>query len=738
MLENNKNELVEQLHRIADVLENSRPEEPEQMDEQTRKKAAYALNLCLVSVSQIIDYSDIYILEQEYQGILNNLNLEHMPKDEALLDILRQILDTITFFRIQEEEKRFIEQDYKRKMKAAIWKAIPGCQMFVGPWQAMLAMLVTQVGTGYMNYRNAKSQANQEYEKERWALQQAAIEQFNGLRRELFTTAWKLAERYNFEDAWRLTENQITQYNRVLMDSNLSRRLARLEDLEESFRAYPPFWYFKGHTALLLSQGETAEAIAMKEVAKAAFEEYFIINGNGHELLRTDPIYATCALEYVSLLGESETDKKREFIQRAIKHAGTHFDILQLCATAYLDIGETDSAARILRQLVCEGYNEEMNAQLLSTLYVENFLRDGNAQYRAKYNFLCKFANEETLIPWPQTPGTTLQNQYTEFIANRRDALRELYGHFLVQYFSQKARECRAVAACKMDSREKGLVRFIREMKEELCGLPYADIGQEEFVRHISLHRADIQRMITTGKCTNKTFETVFSDVFLTIAEKLATMRLSTMEEITRLENELSAAAGRLVKESTNGMVEERDAPDNTLQEFLEETTCTSERFKEIRKKVKNRSLLKPGARHTKLLLSGEQEYYTYIRHNDLSKSRVVAVLNDRSAMDCDLIITETGLDVLTMQNGAAMGAKLLLLGPAALVEYGVRAILPTEVPYADVIYKEGKLKKPGYRNKDVNMDELFLLIDEIKQTQTDNSIESKIFSTIVSSGPQL
>ena len=50
-------------------------------------KAAYALNLCTVSISQIIDYKDVNIMEQEYEAILNNLNLEQMPKDEALLKI---------------------------------------------------------------------------------------------------------------------------------------------------------------------------------------------------------------------------------------------------------------------------------------------------------------------------------------------------------------------------------------------------------------------------------------------------------------------------------------------------------------------------------------------------------------------------------------------------------------------------------------------------------------------------
>ena len=55
-----------------------------------KRRAAYALNLCTVSVSQIIDYEDLIVLEQEYEAILNNLNLEAMPKDEPLLLIINK------------------------------------------------------------------------------------------------------------------------------------------------------------------------------------------------------------------------------------------------------------------------------------------------------------------------------------------------------------------------------------------------------------------------------------------------------------------------------------------------------------------------------------------------------------------------------------------------------------------------------------------------------------------------
>lgn len=90
------------------------------MNDKEMRKAAYALNLCTVSVSQIIDYNDVNFMEREYEAILNNLNLEEMPKDDALLHILKQLLDVVSFFRIQEGEKKLLEKEYQQKMKNAM------------------------------------------------------------------------------------------------------------------------------------------------------------------------------------------------------------------------------------------------------------------------------------------------------------------------------------------------------------------------------------------------------------------------------------------------------------------------------------------------------------------------------------------------------------------------------------------------------------------------------------------
>lgn len=164
-------------------------------------KAAYALNMCTVSVSQMIDYRDTYVLEQEYETILNNLNLKQIPKDEALLRILTEILNTVTYFKISDIKKKRIEEKYQRRVKDAVWSAIPSFNMIVSGSPITLAFsIATQVGTGYMNYRKEKCNAREELVDAEIELKITAIEQLNELRRELFTTAWRLADAYDFED----------------------------------------------------------------------------------------------------------------------------------------------------------------------------------------------------------------------------------------------------------------------------------------------------------------------------------------------------------------------------------------------------------------------------------------------------------------------------------------------------------------------------------------------------------
>lgn len=316
-------------------------------------KAAYALNLCTVSVSQIVDYKDVCILEQEYNAILNNLNLEVIPKDDALLRTLTEILNTITFFRIQEIRKEQLDKEYQRRLKNAIWSAIPSLNVVVSNNPAVMALsLAAQVGTAYMSYRREKANAKADHERAETELEITAIEQLNALRRELFTTAWRLADAYHFPDRLRLTENQITQYDHILMDADLYRRYARLEAIAQNFAAYPPFWYNFAHTALCIALADPnpATQAQYRDKALAHFEHHRAINR--FNLLREDQLTAACDLEYADLLlqsGVPPLETVYALVKDAESKAGCALDVLQLCAVAYLRIGKRGDAARLLK-----------------------------------------------------------------------------------------------------------------------------------------------------------------------------------------------------------------------------------------------------------------------------------------------------------------------------------------------------------------------------------------------------
>lgn len=410
-------------------------------------QAAYALNLCAVSVSQIIDYNDINILEQEYEAILNNLNLEYMPKDEALLDIIKRLLETITFFRIQEGDKSFIEKDYQQKMKNAIWNAMPNPGALVGAGLSsggigLAVSLAASVGTAYMNYRKNKAEYQNEREKQYWELKKTAIEQFQTLQQQLFETSWRLADTYKFPDILRLSERQIRQYNSILMDNDEIRKFERLDSVKHKFAAYPPFWYYFGNTANSISLSEhygldSKGKEYYREFAKKCFEYFRIVNK--YDLLREDGITAACYLEYVDLLDvEKDQELIKELLVKAVESAGNALDVLQLCAMSYMKIGEADKASNILRQLVNEQYNEVTNAQLLSSIYVSKYIELQSEESKIAYSVLESRLNQEYLFPFPEDIDNIdkieLEN---DFIKTQRSILKTKYKLVLMNFIKK-------------------------------------------------------------------------------------------------------------------------------------------------------------------------------------------------------------------------------------------------------------------------------------------------------------
>lgn len=368
----------------------------ELIDNETNEKikVAYTVNMWTVAVAQIIEYHDIVILKQVKDMIINNLNIEKSIKDDVLLNIIKQIIDEITNIEIDDGNLRMYEKEYQFRVKNAIWNSVPqmGAIFATSDPVAMGMTLATQIGMGYMNFRRNRAEYELNLEKAKWEIQSNRLRHLSGLQNSLIETAWKLNEKYNFPEKYRLVPDLITVYNAALAENNPVKRFNTLEYLKPNFVAYPAFWYQLGSTANSIYRSDIYRDDSdlrevYKEKAKYAFDEYEKINK--YNLLRVDPLTASWALEYLELLGcdtEHDVDRAYELLSVAEENAGNSLDIIEFCAFAYLRINDDDNATRLFKRLVNSDYNYVINTQLLSGLLIR-LMRNDEKKENAKREY---------------------------------------------------------------------------------------------------------------------------------------------------------------------------------------------------------------------------------------------------------------------------------------------------------------------------------------------------------------
>lgn len=716
-------------------------EVPQKTPEEIKKeqlKAAYALNLCTVSVSQIIDYNDIYFLEREYDAILNNLNLEKMPKDEALLRILKQLLDVITFFRIQEGERKMMEKEYAQKIKNAIWSAVPNPAVLItgGSPVAIVASLVSQVGIGYMNYRKEKAQINSEKERKEWELQRSAMEQFNGLRRELFDTAWRLADEYDFPDKYRITERQITQYNNILLDTNDLRRYERLEYIEDKFQAYPPFLYNIGNAASAVYHDKKnyKEEIRNKYKKKAIdhFDKFF--ENTEDNILREDQLVASCALEKFALIEDKA--EKIELLQKAEKFSGNALDVLQICAFSYLNIDEVDKAAKLFNMLVNEGYNEKLNAQWLSKIYVSKCIQ-GDTESINEYEKLETRTSAEYLFPLPKSlPVLEYQkNQISEkFVEQQKNNLKTSFVETLSNYVVKCQAEYNAI--CK----QKGNItsEMLALVKNMANAFEFLADAEELFLESLQKEMNDnpnFKKMIECGEDRNRGIYSISFDVFFekpveAVVSKIKSriIRFKSMDDISKEEIKLHEFETNYdISLSYAKTIEADYESTDSLEKLFDNKKLEKEKkieaFVDV---IKNKHFTKDELiikdNKTEFILREDSKFKPYFKNKLSSKISkfldiAFAILDEKFGHD--LIFTTEGL-VIT----------------------GVRTVL---VEYKDIERNEKTEKKLNlgsqkYDNDNINLDvlnsmvkEFALLANELNGFES-NSLVAKVKNIMLSS----
>lgn len=221
-----------------------------------------ALNMATVSINRILSTQDRIVLDQEYTSIMNNLNLGNIRPDSDIMDLYRKILDTISQKRLRAEEAEFLQARYDEEMKDRLSEAISavadsgaelvinaGTSLLTGNVYGFLGGLASGVRSGYFIYQDNSSEIRDNIKQDMWRLKAEEISGMNEMQKQLLTSSWNLLNQYKLPDSVRLVETAIKDFYQALESTNASQRLRMLRALENDFRAYPPYWFYRAKAA---------------------------------------------------------------------------------------------------------------------------------------------------------------------------------------------------------------------------------------------------------------------------------------------------------------------------------------------------------------------------------------------------------------------------------------------------------------------------------------------------------
>ena len=254
--------------------------------DRTKLQVLQSLNLIAVSLTHILTYNDKVVLDQEYNTIINNLNLGNIP-DADIIALLQELMDLLTNSKIQDHEREYLltrfDKNVQTELKNRMRSRIFDTDLVLNPYAGILKS-VLYTGSFYFNYRSQMDSYAKEKEEGKWEIEAKTMQGFNNFYKKLLKYSWDLMRRYDLPDEWRLNEKQLRDYTDILKEPDLERRYRKLERIENSFRKLPPYWYYRG---------QAAQEIGNKKEAMDCFNQFQQIN---QKILRKDPYAASVAM----------------------------------------------------------------------------------------------------------------------------------------------------------------------------------------------------------------------------------------------------------------------------------------------------------------------------------------------------------------------------------------------------------------------------------------------------------
>jgi len=343
----------------------------------TSKASVMALNYMHFSLNKIILHNDKRVLEEEYEDILNNINLTSIH-DEEIISIMKKLMDTLTLTKLTEKEKNFLNQKYEQALENAITVALTqgtngASRMSNGDSLAIGLQLVSSSLAGY------KQMQSLQQDKELYALDKKVIQDLNEIRKEFLTTYWKIMKKYSIPDNWRISEKQFKRYINVLKGDDDKKKFRQLVRMKNDMRAFPHFWYELSLVAHKLEKVDD-ELQAVVEYEKL-----------DDRLLRENSFYSLMLVNQISLYNyKIQKPVINRLLKKVAKVDSLNPERKLFMGMKYLQLGNTRKAEQLFNENLDDNFLPILSQKLKLNIYIKE---NSNKNYQETLNDLIRRQN---------------------------------------------------------------------------------------------------------------------------------------------------------------------------------------------------------------------------------------------------------------------------------------------------------------------------------------------------------
>ena len=324
-----------------------------------KQNTLLALNMAVVAVKTIVSSEDRIVLEQQYRTIIDRLKFGNINDDKELKDFHDDLLKGITNSLLAQDERRRFEQVYDREQKRAVLSALKGTLSALPlpgelPWLA-LGKTLMRGATAFFGYRAVKKRLSEELSDDLWRLEREKVRGIDALQRSLLNTSWTLLRKYGFSDDERVTQENLDELEKALLQPDPVRARRMFADLAGKFKAYPPFWFYYGEAALQSCDVLTAENCF------ARFDE------TNRDVLFKDPYRIQMAKYRLMMSSNPTCDFVRRHLAIVAEDDTQWLNNLYRGVVAFA-IGDKDEGIRAVEHNIDFDYEKEISSLVLKAM----------------------------------------------------------------------------------------------------------------------------------------------------------------------------------------------------------------------------------------------------------------------------------------------------------------------------------------------------------------------------------